>query len=310
MKKIITIILAIFVTFSFSACGNDINTYKYADDWSEDLTDLVEHIGDDSLPGMRECATEDERFNQMLVEVKEMISTSLSDREGFDWDQFEELQTIKIVDVNKIQDEKSKKAAKLCSAIYDREQNQILVMSDSSVLKSGRILTTLVHETIHSLLTSSHSNNLSRLSEGSVDYYTSVVEKEYDLDKDLSYPSEATTYLWLVRVYGEEAAIDAARKEQLETLIDNGSKPGMGERMNYSFAFVLDTMQRPEAYGDKRAGIVTYFANVELDILCHLAVNEGKSEDVADLLDWLEGFFTDNYQASIDTKYFKKLLKN
>lgn len=183
-------------------------------------------------------------------------------------------------------------------AIYDYASNTIYIFP-SFVLADPE---TQVYVLLRELMLAgigAHGNT--QIEEGIADFYASLFINEADIRIGAyEYPNEMMVALWLFSAYGEGEVLCAVREDRLFSLIDQGTKPGMAEKVESALEFLY--------WGDKDDKTRRDTAiNIIYDVLAHASKNGGKTEETSYLFDATKDIC--NTQGMIlDTEYIEGIL--
>ncbi len=301
MKKVaFSILLIAVVMFAcVSGCSNNIE-YKYADNWKPG-TAFVETT---SRAFWDEVYAHSEEVNldSTIALLKDVFFENFSDRD-FDWENLTLVKTARYVSVHDPDEVSSLSqdllaAMQSCYAMYDDETKCIYLLPNFINAEPEEQVCTLIHELAHAAF---KTKRASQLEEGLAEYYTCLFTEAENLAwVDNSYPDEGIAISWLIAIFGEDEVLHAARDGMLQTMIDEATKPGLGNTLEEALTYLH--------YGDKKkAPEMAFAANTMCDILAHLAASKGA--DVSTLLSSTKEIYSKT-GINIDARYVESKLKS
>jgi hypothetical protein len=181
-------------------------------------------------------------------------------------------------------------------ALYDREQNRIIIMPYYWDMPEDKKVRTITHELIHSLIASGDKAKEGNIEEGLVDYLTQKVMQNLGINVDPTYFIEVLAVNWFNEMFGEQNLINSIRSGAIGEDFNALLKPGTWEKCNYA----LCEMRLTEESRKNKP-------NVIYDILAHAAVETGKQREALRLLEQ-DYIVLQRYGINIDCEYFCKLL--
>ncbi len=182
-------------------------------------------------------------------------------------------------------------------AVYDAASNTIYVFPSFVLADPETQVYVLLREL---MLASIGAQGNTHLEEGIADFYASLFVNEADVAiSSYAYPNEMMVAIWLFSAFGEGEVIHAVRENRLFSLIDQGTKPGMAEKVESALEFIY--------WGDKndRAGRDVAM-NIVYDVLAHASINADKN-DVSYLLGVTKGI-CDTQGIDLDSDYIESVL--
>ena len=261
MRKIL-IILGIMLVF-LTGCD-----YKYAGSWqSPRQFDIEDAYSKD--PGVA-----DRQLSEMLSSCKSSLSLVL-DRKATSyllWRNFDE------VNIRLINRESENNLSENSDAYYDRNDNTIYVLEETTEKGQNYMLGVICHELVHALTWSDSLNSM--LSEGIADAYAARALEPHGIHYEITYLNATFVVLCLESCYGSDL-LELAISGKLPDKIDQDlGKTGMGQKLDQTLSAVyyFDYMAPDES--NFRAALLA-----QCDILSHLAAATGRGQStVKDLV--------------------------
>ena len=298
MKKAILLVFILVFAFGTLSCAIVHKTdYKYADSYA---FSGVNFIDANFWEEIRSHSNEIEFDSaEVLKEGIEMFFPKLD----FDWDNLSNVKIASAVMSGEIAEvrELSKNTLAYINqscAAYDSVSNTIFVFPNFVLAEPETQVYVLLREL---MLAAIDAKENSHLEEGIADFYASLFINEANISiRSYEYPNEMMTALWLFSAFGEGEVIRAVREDRLSSLIDQGTKPGMAEKIENALRFLY--------WGDKNDGVGRNAAiNLIYDVLAHASANNGKTEETDYLFDATKDV-CDTQGMILDTGYIESVL--
>lgn len=299
MRRFVLFVLALMALLT--GCTEKSANYKYADNWTlSEVETEIQHYrpGED----LYRYSTKIEGVD--LSPIKQIITEYFKGNDELDWENFDQVSSIRTVNVASI-DEIQELPVELLQiivgyqAMYDDDSKAMYLFPAFYEAQSEMQTHALAHELIHALMSTGHEN-YSRLEEGAVDYYTARVLEAAELQNTPVYVGEILAVTWLMDVYGEQEIVKATCDGRLNELVDEATKPGMADKLSQALIIVHtssgNTTQLTEA------------ANVEYDILSHVAVSRGRCDAVKNRL-LMANLVYASAGINLNLNYFNELLR-
>lgn len=298
MKKIATIIVALFALFTLAACGTESTAYKYADQFDlgeiESLEGLAQYVQKYETPEVSDTDLE------FLESIKELVKENIAHSELLDWDKFDRLQTVHRLDIP-VEDVENMSYEEIYIyssylAFYDETSDSVYLLPQFYAAEEDQKLYAMIHEVIHSLVDNRDDPDDNRLVEGAVDWLAYKLCNAVDIQATPAYQESIYCLRILMDIYGETETLRAVCEDRIVDLIDGSTEPGMTEKLSYALSIAHGGID-----GDKEK--IRDAVYVELDIIAHAAKHEGV--DIGDWLDAAKALYASN-GIELDVRYFKK----
>lgn len=311
MKKILIVFILLIISVFMSACAgfesaeniNGNTTEPIADN---DVGEVYEYadkleIPEDSLgvSVVRDLYMYSDEYEYDIAALKDVIREVLNGYGYLDWERFDRLSSTRTVNITEDDipnlSQETLEISSGYAAFYDEETDSILICPAFFEYEEDQKKYTIVHEVVHSLV-SKEQHKADHLDEGVVDTLALKVVNKLGIECTLGYQISILATEWLTAIFGEEQYFKAVREGVAEKLVNESTKEGLGEKLNY--ALIL-------AHSEKNPSAEL---NVIYDILAHLAKNKGEMEKCRELLRKDDSLFS-AVEISIDADYFEKLLE-
>lgn len=292
----LVVVMVIITLATLNACGVA-DDYKYADHWETSDIQATEAI-DYVKKYAKNTVSEDDL--KTLEAAKELVKENIAHPEILDWDKFNQLQTVKQLDL-KVEDIDNMSYEEIYIyqhylAFYDGDSDSMYILPQFYMADNDHKIYVFVHEIIHSLVDNRDDIDDGRLVEGMVDWLAARVCNDCGITVTPAYQEAILCLRMLTDIYGEEQVLQAICEDRIVGLIDGSTKPGMSEKLTYALAVAHDDTN--STY------VIREAIYAELDILAHAAKHEG-----VDFGDWLDAI-TAIYHANgieLDIDYFKRI---
>ena len=301
MKKAILLILAtlVFVSGTLScAIVRKPDNYKYADTCS---FDGISFIGDAFWKDIYEHS-EETNFSSSDV-LKEGIQMFFS-KLDLDLDRLGETKIASAMmsgELGEVRELGKNTLAYISQSytVYDGVSNTVYIFPSFILADPETQVYVLLREL---MLAAIGAKNNTHIEEGIADFYASLFINEADIAiSSYAYPNEMMVALWLFSAFGEGEVIRAVREDRLFSLIDQGTKPDMAEKIETALEYLY--------WGDAKDTIGRDTAiNIIYDILAHACLNSGRTEDTTYLLDATRGI-CDTQGMNLDLEYIVEILR-